>query len=294
MGKIDSYFLVSDSPAGSLRRVDLSKVKTFLIAVGAVALAVVLALPNEKRRIEAAPISVGKSMPVAPSGSSGANAGDFYVSRFANSASVGRHASAGRSRSANQLVKTEGDGFGVALPSGSSLRAKVLSRIVTSEARSPVIAMITEMTGDTGFEIEPGAKILGTAESNAETDRVQVQFHTMILGNGRELPINAVAVMADGSSGIVGEVHSQTMKREGGRLLGHFAAGFANGFKDRQPGGVFPLEPGNLKNAALGGVAESASEHSKAYSEQLRNVRPFVSVEPETPFMVFFEKGIRL
>jgi len=291
--------MTRDAPNGNIRRFDLKKVRTALIGLGGVLLLVILALPNgEKKSASAAVSATGNasaSLAMASNYSGSAKNGDFYLSNLSGGGSVGRSGSQGRQFSASQLVKAEGGGFGVGVASGTSLPAKVLNRIVTSEPRSPVIAVITSTSADSGgVEIPVGTKILGTAEANSGSDRVQVMFHTMVFESGREIAFNAVAVMPDGSNGIAGDYHSQMLKKEGGRILSHFAAGFANSYKDREPGGVFPLEPGNLKNAALGGISESATEQAKAYGEELKNVRPYVSVEPGTSFLVFLDKGLKL
>lgn len=299
IGKIDRYFMTRDAPNSNIRRFDLKKIRMALIGVGALALLIILALPNGEQTTATAAVSIGNnttaSRAMASNYSASAKNGDFYLSNSAGGSSLGRGSGGGRQYSASQLVKSEGGGFGVGLASGTSLPAKILNRVVTSEPRSPVVAVITGTTVDSGgVEIPVGTKVLGTAEANSGSDRAQVLFHTMVFESGREIAFNAVAVMPDGSNGIAGDYHSQMLKKEGGRLLSHFTAGFANSYKDREAGGVFPLEPGNLKNAALGGISESASEQAKAYADELKNVRPFVSVEPGTQFLVFFDKGLKL
>ena len=297
--KIDRYFMTRDAPNGNIRRFDLKKVRTALIGLGSLSLLIILALPNGEKKAASAAVSVNNnatvSQTMASNYSASAKNGDFYLSNLSGGSSVSRGASYGRQFSASQLVKSDGGGFGVGLASGTSMQAKILNRVVTSEPRSPVVAVITNSVADFGgIEIPVGTKVLGTAEGNSGSERVQVLFHTMVFESGREIAINAVAVMPDGSNGIAGDYHSQMLKKEGGRILSHFTAAFANSYKDREAGGVFPLEPGNLKNAALGGISESASEQAKAYGEELKNVRPFVSIEPGTAFVVFLDKGLKL
>lgn len=294
LGKIDQYFMTSDAPNGRVQRFDLKKARTALIGLGLFLLLVILALPNGNEKQAPAAVSATDKIS-ATTGSAyndSAKNGDFYLSTAASAGSQGYGALNGRQRSASQIVKSDGDGSILGLPSGSSISAAILNRIVTSEPRSPVVAVVTGTTsGTSGIDIPVGTKVLGIAEASSGSDRVQINFHTMVYENGQEVPVKAVAVMPDGSNGIAGEFHSQMLEKESGRFLSHFAAGFANGYKDREAGGVFPLEPGNLKNAALGGISESASEQAKAYGEQLKSVRPFVSVEPGTKFLIFFAKG---
>ncbi|MDZ4084365.1 MAG: TrbI/VirB10 family protein, partial [Bdellovibrionales bacterium] len=179
--------------------------------------------------------------------------------------------------------------------SGTTIAVRLLNRIVTSDSRNPVIAVVTtEATSPSGFSLAVGTKILGNAQAESGFERVQVSFHTLIFENGSEQAFNGIATMPDGSSGIAGEYHSQVLKKEGGRFLSKFIGGFADGFKDREKGNLVPFEPGNLKNAALGGISESASEQAKTYETEMKNVTPYVSVEPGTSFMIFLEKGMTL
>ena len=294
IGKIDQYFTTRDAPIGNVRRIDLKKAKTALIGLGVILLLVILALPNENERQATAAVSATRNPPAA-SGSvyvDPIRSGDFYLSSAATTNSSSYRGSNGRQLSASQLVRADENGLGKLMPSGSSIPAEILNRIVTSEPRSPVMAMVTgASTEDGGIDVPVGTKVIGIAEASSGSERVRITFHTMVFKDGREVSINAVAIMTDGSNGVAGEFHSQMLKKEGGRFLSHFAAGFANSYKDREAGGVFPLEPGNLKNAALGGISESASEQAKAYGDQLRNVRPFVSIEPGTKFLILFVKG---
>lgn len=297
--KIDRYFMTRDAPNGSLRRFDLKKMRTVLIGAGAVILLILLALPNERQKTVAAAVSVSSNTSASQTSASlssrSSKDGEFYLSNLATTGSSDRYGTRNRQLSASQLVSAEGGGFAIGLASGTSLSAKIVNRVVTSDARSPVIAVITSTSADSGGgEIPVGTKVLGTAEGSSGSDRVQIAFYTMVFESGREISFNGQAVMPDGSSGIAGDYHSQLMKKEGGRFLSHFAAGFAKSYKDKEPGGVFAYEPGNLKNAALGGVAESASEQAKSYGEEMKNVRPFVSVDPGTPFLIFLDKGLKL
>ena len=298
ISKIDQYFLTRDAPVSRIRRFDLKKIRIALLGIGSIALLVILFLPTPEPEKVPAAVSVDNNTSVSQSApeSSSNHDGDFYLSHSsAASLSGGRRSGYSRQLSASQVVKPQGIGLGVGLSSGTIIPAKVINRIVTSDSRSPVIAVVTQdTTSQGGFSIPAGTKILGNAQSDPGSDRVQVAFHTMVFESGVEQAFSAVAVMPDGSSGIIGEYHSQMLKKEGGRFLSNFVSGFADGFKDRERGSVLPFEPGNLKNAALGGIAESAGEQAKAYGEEMKHVNPFVTVEPGVAFMIFLERGLNL
>lgn len=298
ISKIDQYFLTRDAPVSRIRRFDLKKIRIALIGIGSIALLVILLLPTPEPEKPSAAVSVDSNTSVSQSAleSNSGRDGDFYLSQSSSSSSSGRGRSGySRQHSASQVVKPQAGGLGFGLSSGTTIAAKAINRIVTSDSRSPVIAVVThETTSQGGFSIPVGTKILGNAQSDPGSNRVQVTFHTMVFESGIEQAFSGAAVMPDGSSGIVGEYHSQMLKKEGGRFLSNFVGGFADGFKDREKGGVLPFEPGNLKNAALGGIAESANEQAKAYGEEMKNVNPFVTVDPGTAFMIFLERGLNL
>lgn len=297
--KVDQYFLTADAPIGKYRRLDMRKIRNWLIGIGTVAIIGVLFMGNDEVNRPSAPVSAdsdgNSSQSVNMIASSAQKEGDFYLSGLSSLGTGNRRSSAGRQLSASQIVKAQGGGLGMGLSSGTNIPARLLNRIVTADSRSPVMAIITgEISSPSGLAIPVGTKILGNAQSEAGTNRVQVSFHTFVFENGIEQPFSGVAVMPDGSNGIAGEYHSQMLKKESGRFIGTFVSGFAQGFKDKEQGAILPFEPGGLKNAALSGLSESASEQAKAYAEEMKNIAPYVTVEAGTPFLVFLERGLAL
>lgn len=297
--KVDQYFLSRDAPIGRYRRLDMKKVKFWLLGLGAFALIAILFSGNNDPKMPAAATTVDANSSVSTTDSQSqapqARDGDFYLSGLSGLSLGGKKTGASRQLSASQVVKAQGNSIGIGLSSGTAIPAKLLNRIVTSDSRNPVMAVVTQdVSSPMGFSIPVGTKVLGNAQAQPGSDRVQVSFHTFVFENGTEQPFSAVAVMPDGSSGISGDYHSQVLKKESGRFLGNFISGFAEGFKDRQQGAILPFEPGNLKNAALGGLSESASEQAKSYAEQMKNVSPYVTIEVGTTFLVFLEKGMAL
>lgn len=298
LSKLDQYFLTRDAPLGRVRRFDLKRVRVWLIGIGVLALFMILLLPTAEVAKPPAATTVDNNTSVSQATLQGSfntvKDGDFYLSSTPVSVG-GRRSVSTRQLSASQVVKPQSNGVGFGIASGTTIPAKVLNRIATSDSRNPVIAIVTsDTTSRGGFDVPAGTRILGNAQADQGSDRVQVTFHTLVFESGLEQPFSAVAVMPDGSSGIAGEYHSQMLKKEGGRFLSTFVSGFAHGFKDREKGGILPFEPGSLKNAALGGISDSATEQAKAYGEEMKNVKPFVTIEPGTPFLIFLEKGMSL
>ncbi len=294
---MDEYFLTRDAPIGKYRRLDTIKIRNWLLGIGGIALLAILFTGNGESESPPAAITVDGNTSVSQGNSQATSTnssdGNFYLSSFLHSSSGSTGSN--RQLTASQVVKSQGNGIGVGLPTGTTIPARLVNRIVSSDGRSPVVAIITsEVSSQLGLSIPVGTKVLGNAQADNGSERVQVSFHTLVLESGTEQPINATAVMPDGSSGIVGEYHSQLFKRESGRFLGHFISGFADGLKDRERGNGLPFEPGNLKNAGLNGLSESASEHAKSQAEEMKNVNPYVTVEPGVSFLIFLEKGMSL
>jgi Bacterial conjugation TrbI-like protein len=291
--KIDRYFLTRDAPIGKFRRVDMKKVKYWAIGFAALMMAVVLFTSGEPKK---APLGGSTDQTTTPQTNDSASTphtnGDFYAPSIAGfSSSAGRKGS--RQLSASQIVKPEAGTSG-GLPSGTTIPARLINRVVTADAKSPVIAIVTQdVSSISGLTIPTGTKVLGNAQSDSSEERVQVTFHTLVFEDGHEQAFSALAVMPDGSAGLVGDYHSQILKKESGRFLGNFVSGFAEGFKDRQQGGFgMPYEPGNLKNALLGGVSDSAADQAKAYAEGMSKVTPYITVEAGTPLLLYLEKGL--
>lgn len=299
LSKVDQYFLTRDAPIGKYRRLDLKKIRKWLI--GLAGLAVIGLLFTGNGELESPPaatsidIHTTTSQGVTAVGVDRSSNGGFYLSSLSGLSLGAGRTTSNRQLTASQLVSPQGNSLGLGLPSGTAIPARLLNRIVTSDSRNPVIAVITkEFSAPSGFSIPMGTKVLGNAQNDSGSNRVQVTFHTFVFESGIEQPFSAVAVMRDGSSGIVGDYHSQILKKEGGRFLGNFVAGFAEGFKDREKTNGLPFEPGNLKNAALNGLSESASAQAKAQAEEMQNVVPYVTVESGTEFLVFVERGMSL
>jgi hypothetical protein len=93
----------------------------------------------------------------------------------------------------------------VQLPSGTEIVAHTTNAI-SSGLESPVIAIVDRnvQVGD-AVVIPQGARVIGYTAS-AIKDRINVRFTSLILPNSREVMISGLALMKDGSAGLVGKV----------------------------------------------------------------------------------------
>jgi type IV secretory pathway VirB10-like protein len=91
------------------------------------------------------------------------------------------------------------------LPSGTEIVAHTTNAI-SSGLESPVIAVVDRnvQLGD-AILIPQGARVVGYTAGSVK-DRINVRFTSLILPNNREVAISALALMKDGSAGLIGKV----------------------------------------------------------------------------------------
>lgn len=200
-----------------------------------------------------------------------------------------------RSFGASQLVKRGGNasgGSGDVLPLGTTVRAKLANTVISSDSNSPVIGMFAEDAQFGGTVIIPaGTRVFGQALLDDSSRRLQIRFHTVVFEDGSQAPISAIALQADGSSGLPGSFHSGSLNQQVGRFGGNFVSGLAAGMKEKQSGGLGgPLEPGSVKNGLLNGLSEAASDQAQVFSQEMQNTRPYLEVPMGTGFVLYLER----
>jgi type IV secretory pathway VirB10-like protein len=94
---------------------------------------------------------------------------------------------------------------GLQLPSGSEIIAHTTNAI-SSGLESPVIAVVDRNVQlNNAVVIPQGARVIGYT-AGAVKDRINVRFTSLILPGNREVSISGLALMKDGSAGLVGKV----------------------------------------------------------------------------------------
>jgi type IV secretory pathway VirB10-like protein len=93
----------------------------------------------------------------------------------------------------------------VQLPSGTEIIAHTTNAI-SSGLESPVIAVVDRNVQlGNSVVIPQGARVIGYT-AGAVKDRINVRFTSLILPNNREVTISGLAMMKDGSAGLIGKV----------------------------------------------------------------------------------------
>lgn len=195
--------------------------------------------------------------------------------------------------SASQIIE-RGTSSTDALPIGSKLQVRLIGRVESTDSNSPVTAVLLQnaMSPVGALVIPKGTTLIGQGQIDQGRERLQVRFHTMVWPEGQQFGFLASAMMADGSSGLTGDYSSGQIKRHMGQFLGSFIGGVAQGLKDKTPGSQLgpPLEPGNLKNGALNGVAQASLDYAKSSTEQMNQSAASITINDGTTFLLYFEK----
>jgi hypothetical protein len=297
--KADSYFLSEKCPFSGRRKPNWKRIKLFS-ALGLVLLVVGLLFvgPTSSKTTAAAAstsIKSGASQPPTSGGDSD------YLQRQSISDGYGVSRGAGRTPrqyNASQLVR-RGDGSnGDRLPLGSTILARLVNSVLSTDSNSPVIAEIPEdILWKNTVIIPVGTRAIGQATLDDSTQRLQARFQTLVFPEGDQHAISAIGLMGDGSSGIAGDYHSRTFEKQGGRFFGNFVGGLAEGMKDRKSAGSqngIVFEPGSLKNGLLNGLAASSFDQAKVFSDNAQNLRTYLDVKAGTVFVLYLEKEFGL
>src|SRR5207302_8314773 len=102
----------------------------------------------------------------------------------------------------------------IQLPAGTEIIAHTTNAI-SSGLESPVIAVVDRSVQlDNSVLIPQGTRVIGYT-AGAVKDRINVRFRSLILPSNREITISGLALMKDGSAGLVGKVQGS-----GHRVLG--------------------------------------------------------------------------
>ncbi len=172
------------------------------------------------------------------------------------------------------------------LPSGTKVSALLEDRVFSFNVAAPVLAIVPKDFKWDGKTIIPkGSKFLGEANVLKSVDRINVNFDLLILPDGSELRVRAMALAEDGASGVRGKVdkHGDTkvLKAIGETLLGG-ASLVVGGTRS---------DPCSLNDQLRTNLAQHLTNQA---AQDLRDVRvdKSVTVEASTPVQVMILEAI--
>ena len=171
------------------------------------------------------------------------------------------------------------------LPAGTEIVAHTTNAI-SSGLESPVVAVVDRSVqwGDT-LAIPEGSHVIGRT-AGAVKDRVNVRFTSVVLPNEQEMPISGLALMKDGSAGLVGKVKGKRNPAlAGAARIGTGAAVVATEFAGQGSLNQPFSQADYLRNQMAAEVASQGSQLSNRWQQQI-NI-PIVAVDANQPITIF-------
>ena len=171
------------------------------------------------------------------------------------------------------------------IPTGVKIKAHLANAIFSFNVSSPVLAVVDEdYVKDDVTYIPKGTQFIGDAGIVKSRDRVNVKFSVMVLPDGREMPVKAMALGLDGSGGIQGDVDKQydrsMLKAAGETVLA--GAALVLGTRDR----AVTLEDELRLNAARNLTDDAQEALSRVRIEES------ITVEAYTPILILLLEAI--
>src|SRR5579885_1597922 len=171
------------------------------------------------------------------------------------------------------------------LPAGTEIVAHTTNAI-SSGLESPVVAVVDRSVkfGDT-IVIPEGAHVVGHT-AGAAKDRVNVRFTSVVLPNDQQMAISGLALMKDGSAGLVGKVKGKgNPVLAGAARVGTGAAVVATEFAG-QGSLNQPFSQGDyLRNQMAAEAASQGSQLSNRWQQPMSI--PIVAVDANQPITIF-------
>jgi type IV secretory pathway VirB10-like protein len=180
----------------------------------------------------------------------------------------------------------------VQLPSGTEITAHTTNAI-SSGLESPVIAVVDRniQLGDS-VVIPQGARVIGYT-AGAVKDRINVRFTSLILPNNREATISGLALMKDGSAGLVGNVKGSGHPILAGvARIGTGAAVVATQFAGQGSLNQPFSQSDYLRNQTAYGIASEGSRYSNRL-QQPTSV-PIVTVNTNQSIRIFLLSALNV
>ena len=200
-------------------------------------------------------------------------------------------------------------------PYGQLLRCELTQTCMTSNLKTPIIAMVTEPLWWNGKEIIPAGVIVhGVAASSPMRDRVGTGTKWVLVWphrnewNGKKLVLNATALACDrteknwskidGSAGIKGDVISNKNQKRMYAYMASFISGLGEGMVSENEditGSTTTKSTGGTFSDALGKAFEqSASDISDQLFKELSQNMFYVEARAGTEFYLYITQDIRI
>lgn len=200
-------------------------------------------------------------------------------------------------------------------PYGQLLRCELVQTVMTSNLKTPVIAMVTEALWWNGKEIIPAGVIVhGVAASSAVRDRIGTGTKWVLVWphrnewNGKRLIIDAIALACDrtdnawakidGSAGIKGKIISNEDQKRMYAYMANFVAGLGEGLysekEDITGSTTTKTFGGTLSDSLAMAFQKSASDMADQMHKDLAKHMFYVEARAGTEFYLYVRQDIRI
>jgi hypothetical protein len=200
-------------------------------------------------------------------------------------------------------------------PYGQLLRCELVQTIMTSNLKTPIIAMVTEPLWWNGKEVIPAGVIVhGVAASSPMRDRVGAGTKWILVWphrndwNGKKLVLNAIALACDktengwakidGSAGIKGDVISNEDQKRIYAYMASFISGLGEGMvsesEDTTGSTTTTTTGGTFADAFGKAFQKSASDISEQLFKELAQNVVYVEARAGTEFYLYITQDIYL
>ena len=203
-------------------------------------------------------------------------------SRPASSAAQGGRGTS--SRDTPMILNRPGIIAGNQLAAGLKFAVRLLDPVTVSDQPVPVIAEVVRgVFTDSGGGIREGSRLFGMAQFQNGWERAQIQFQSISDSSGIVRPIKGIALEMDGQAGVMGEVHSKSLRNAAGQFVTRFISAYADGSQQRD---FMGNSRGGAENGMLNAIGETAKDRTNAYAEDLKKEHQWIDIDQNKEFNV--------
>ncbi len=207
----------------------------------------------------------------------GVNSYSNYLGGNGNSGS-----SSGSSKNYNSsmILSRAGSDSRLTLPSGSTFKVRVTSKVTVSTDAMPVMGIVVgDVSHDSMTAIPGGSKLFGEASFDESTEKASITWRSIVMNDNRRRDIQAVAVTNDGQAGIYGNVKSNAYKNIAGKTLTTFIGAYAEGSMKRSMLGV---SEGGVENGLKQAISETAKDQAERWGNDLQKEKRWIEISSGT------------
>jgi hypothetical protein len=206
-----NYFLKQPKPFTSKREVNWSKVQTWAISFVCALIIGIMVIPSSEPdqdtfHEKAERGSLAKALPaendptqetIRQLQESQVNVRQVpgsldYLYRPSSPTGSGGGGKSDQERSASMILSRSGTDARTQLSAGTRVSIRLSGKVTIANQGMPVVGIVSDdVSAESGIAIPSGAKVLGDASFDEESERASISWRSIILPDGRERPFSA-------------------------------------------------------------------------------------------------------